>query len=241
MQPPDIDIYAVTVCVNYARYFKHCMPNKRFFKRWLIVTVEEDKDTIKLCEENDLEYIFSKTLYDRKFFKSGAINEGFYHLGDDHEWYLHIDADILLKENFTDNFKLNKKGELCLRGYTNPALRDKSPRLKMVNIDNPAHNWIFSMERDDITIANFTDPEYEVLPLSVDFDKPRHYHGYGYFQLFNLRMLRERFPSLYQIYPTLSNNAGADDIIFRDMFQRVVSLSTRCYHFSEIGVNWDGI
>ena len=43
----NIEIHAVTVCVNYAHLFKHCIPNKRFFKRWVIVTTKEDTDTLK--------------------------------------------------------------------------------------------------------------------------------------------------------------------------------------------------
>ena len=45
------DITAITVCVNYAHLFKYCISNRKFFKRWIIVTTSEDKDTIKLCQE----------------------------------------------------------------------------------------------------------------------------------------------------------------------------------------------
>ena len=47
-----MEINAITVCVNYAHLFKHCLGNKRFFKRWVIVTHEDDKETIKLCKLN---------------------------------------------------------------------------------------------------------------------------------------------------------------------------------------------
>ena len=50
-----MEINAITVCVNYAHLFKHCLGNKRFFKRWIIVTAEDDLDTINLCKENNLE------------------------------------------------------------------------------------------------------------------------------------------------------------------------------------------
>ena len=70
----NIDIHAITVCVNYAHLFKFCIQNKHFFKRWVIVTIEEDTDTINLCKENNLEYIISKTLYNRQFSKDEAIN-----------------------------------------------------------------------------------------------------------------------------------------------------------------------
>ena len=53
-----IDINAVTVCVNFSHYLKHCISNKKYFKRWVIVTHKDDTDTIKLCKDNDLEYVF---------------------------------------------------------------------------------------------------------------------------------------------------------------------------------------
>ena len=99
------DITAITVCVNYAHLFKHCINNKRFFKRWVIVTHQDDKETIKLCKKHGLEYIFSKRIYERVFFKGVAINEGIEYLGKDQEWYCHIDADVLLNNNFPGYFK----------------------------------------------------------------------------------------------------------------------------------------
>ena len=90
----NLQINAVTVCVNYAHLLRLCVRNKRWFKRWVIVTVEDDIETIELCKANNLEYIFSKTLYTRKFAKGLAINEAFDYLGYDEEWYLHIDADV---------------------------------------------------------------------------------------------------------------------------------------------------
>ena len=100
----SIDINAVTVCVNFSHYLKHCISNKKYFKRWVIVTHEDDTDTIELCKKHDLEYILSKKIYERVFNKGAAINEGFDYLGKDKEWYCHIDADILLHDNFASSF-----------------------------------------------------------------------------------------------------------------------------------------
>ena len=96
------DITAITVCVNYAHLFKYCISNRKFFKRWIIVTTSEDKDTIKLCQENNLEYIICDEINDRTFFKSRAINRALELAGLEEEWYLFIDSDILLPDNFWD-------------------------------------------------------------------------------------------------------------------------------------------
>jgi len=113
----NIDIYAVTVCVNYAHLFKYCIANNRFFKRWVIVTTEQDTETIKLCEDNNLEYIFSEKLYNRQFSKGEAINEAFDLLGYTNDWYLHIDADVLLPDNFSDAFPVDEEtNRIKIRG-----------------------------------------------------------------------------------------------------------------------------
>lgn len=247
MQQLNIDIYAVTVCVNYSHYLKYCVSNKRFFKRWVIVTVEDDKDTIKLCEENNLEYIFSKTLYDRKFFKSGAINEGLDHLGYEHDWYLHIDADIIIKDNFTKNFHENKDGVMCINGYRNISKKtptgyfDNNKKIPVsIPIADPKINCVFCLERDDVNVSDLDDSQLSV-PLSFDLMQERKFLGHGYFQLFNMKKIKKVYPELMYIYPKMSVNAGADDVIFRNMFFTLVSLKSRCIHLSEIGVNWDGI
>jgi hypothetical protein len=240
MQQLDIDIYAVTVCVNYAHLFKHCIPNKRFFKRWVIVTVEEDKDTIKLCEDNDLEYIFSKTLYERKFFKSGAINEGLNYLGHDHDWYLHIDADILIKNDFASNF-IEKDDGMHIRGFRQVQNANKIKKPLSFPVINPGRNCLFCLERDNLSEHELDGASLEPEIPSIQILSEYKFEGWGYFQLFNLKELKKVYRSLEYIYPIQSCNAGTDDVIFRNMFNKIISLRTRCWHFSEVGVNWDGI
>ena len=236
----NIEIHAVTVCVNYAHLFKHCIPNKRFFKRWVIVTTEEDTDTIQLCKDNDLEYIFSKVLYDRTFFKSGAINEGFDHLGKDKTWYLHIDADVLLKDDFMSTFPTHPiEKRPYIKGYTKN--KGKETTYSAYLDSHFQANVLYTMGRinvdSDEDFNDFKPEEYFTLKGSIK----QRYNGYGFFQLFHLPRLQRLYKSLYQIYPTLSINAGADDGIFQKMFGKKVSLDTYCLHLSSEGNNWDGI
>tara|TARA_R100000951_G_scaffold112895_1_gene113962 strand:+ start:3428 stop:4141 length:714 start_codon:yes stop_codon:yes gene_type:complete len=236
----NIEIHAVTVCVNYAHLFKHCIPNKRFFKRWVIVTTEEDTDTIQLCKDNNLEYIFSKVLYDRTFFKSGAINEGFNYLGKDKTWYLHIDADVLLKDNFASTFPTHPiEKRPYIMGYTKNKGKEET---YTAFLDSYFHaNALYTMGRINVDIdedfTNFDPAKYFELKGSIK----QKFNGYGFFQLFNLPRLQRLYKSLYEIYPTLSDNAGADDGIFQKMFGKKVSLDTYCLHLSPEGKYWDGI
>ena len=67
------------------------------------------------------------------------------------------------------------------------------------------------------------------------------FKGWGYFQLFHLPTFNRIHSNLHQIYPTLSNDAGADDLIFAGMFFNILDLDTFCIHLSEPKVNWKGI
>ena len=231
-----IDLHAVTVCVNFSHYLKHCVSNKRFFKRWVIVTYEEDEDTIKLCKDNDLEYILSEKIYERTFNKGAAINEGFNYLGKDKEWYCHIDADVLLNDDFPSTF-------------TSTHITGKLRHTYLQRVVNHKHElgeapdalYLYTMGR-----INFEGNE----DLSkIDFKekfKEKHkivqqWLGWGYFQLFNLKALKQVYENLYQIYPTMSNNAGTDDYVFKQLFYQVISLNTHCLHLSPEKIYWDGI
>jgi hypothetical protein len=105
-------IEAVTVCVDYSHYLKQVISNKNKLDRWVIVTHKSDKDTIKLCKKENIEFVLSKKIFkNAKFAKGKAINEGLDIL-EKKDWILHLDADQLLPENFRDelnSINLNKK------------------------------------------------------------------------------------------------------------------------------------
>ena len=105
-------IEAVTVCVDYSQYLKKIISNKNKLDRWVIVTHKSDKDTIKLCKKENIEFVLSKKIFkNAKFAKGKAINEGLNVL-EKKDWILHLDADQLLPENFRDelnSINLNKK------------------------------------------------------------------------------------------------------------------------------------
>ena len=50
---------AVTVCIYYSNFLKYCVNNKKYLDRWIIVTVEDDVDTIEICKAYSLEFVFS--------------------------------------------------------------------------------------------------------------------------------------------------------------------------------------
>mgnify|MGYP001242070555 FL=1 len=246
----NIDIHAITVCVNYAHLFKFCIQNKHFFKRWVIVTIEEDTDTINLCKENNLEYIISKTLYNRQFSKGEAINEAMDYLGYNEEWYLHIDADILLPGNFEDTFPIDEQtGRVKVIGAkklkcidTDHMERTGYYRYYEEFVDEPfAALNLYAMGRVNVD----EDEDFEMFVSQQYFNKTdeviQKFKGYGYFQLFHLPSLLEVYPDLHHIYPSMSKNAGHDDWIFSKIFYQIISLDSYCVHLSPEKINWDGI
>ena len=91
-----MNIDAITVCVDYSKYLALTIQNKTIFDRWLIVTVEQDKDTIALCKREGLEYCFSPRLYEGgPFCKGKAINDGLMQLRPQ-DWVCILDADTYL-------------------------------------------------------------------------------------------------------------------------------------------------
>jgi hypothetical protein len=95
-------IEAVTVCVDYSHYLKKTLMNKDKLDRWIVVTHESDTDTIKLCVDNNIEFVCSQTIFkSAKFAKGKAINEGLKKLTKT-DWILHLDADQVLPANFRE-------------------------------------------------------------------------------------------------------------------------------------------
>ncbi len=127
-------IEAITVSINYSDYLSQIISNKEKLDRWIIVTHEDDSDCIKVCEDNDIEYICSKRIYeDGSYFAKGkAINEGL-ELLDKDSWILHVDSDICLPDDFREIVQdnLNNKEKLYWnRRYDKETLEE----IKWINI-----------------------------------------------------------------------------------------------------------
>lgn len=231
-----IDINAVTVCVNFAHYLKYCVSNKRFFKRWIIVTHKDDWETIDLCKKENLEYILSEKIYERTFNKGAAINEGFEYIGKNEEWYCHIDADVLLHENFPFTFDQTHIHGKLRHTYLERII-DHKQQIGMM----PDALYLYTMGRINLNgDENLKEVDFKDVFRQTD-KIVQQWLGWGYFQLFNLKALKEVYKNLYQIYPTMSNNAGTDDYIFKQLFYQVISLNTHCIHLSPEKIYWDGI
>lgn len=63
MKNKSVLLEAVTVCIFYSDFLKYCISNKKYLDRWIIVTVENDLDTIQLCRDFSLEFVISKRAF----------------------------------------------------------------------------------------------------------------------------------------------------------------------------------
>jgi len=184
-------IEAITVSINYSDYLSQIISNKEKLDRWIIVTHEDDSDCIKVCEDNDIEYICSKRIYeDGSYFAKGkAINEGL-ELLDKDSWILHVDSDICLPDDFREIVQdnLNNKEKLYWnRRYDKETLEEIK--------------WITEDEN-----------KYELIAC-------------GFFHLWHSDKVKK--------YIDASNNAGWDDVYFKDSFgENLVELPLKCIDVS---------
>ncbi|MBK1812709.1 glycosyltransferase family 2 protein [Clostridium sp. YIM B02505] len=117
-------IEAVTVCINYSHVLKYCLDNKKYLDNWIIVTEKNDIDTINLCNENSINYIFSERIHENgaEFAKGKAINEGINALNKE-DWILLMDCDIILPPNVRDVISEISKTEKNLKSLFSPIAR----------------------------------------------------------------------------------------------------------------------
>ena len=109
-------VEAVTVSVNYSDYLLKCISNKMLLDRWLIITHQNDKKTIQVCKDNELEYICSDRIYDNAYFAKGrGVNDGLNKIKP-LEWILQLDSDILLPDNFRDVLMQAELDNTCIYG-----------------------------------------------------------------------------------------------------------------------------
>lgn len=112
----NIEIIAITVCVNYHDILNNVLEhNSYFFKLWYIVTSPEDTETINLIKNKGLPnvkiLIYNDFFTNAKFNKGGAVKFAQEHIDKNYnsQTILIMDSDIYLPDNFLE--KIPKKLE----------------------------------------------------------------------------------------------------------------------------------
>ena len=134
-------LIGICVSTNYMDTLRFMLPvNHHHFKKLYIVTEETDTETINFCKQFDnVELIFFKFHTETsKFDKgSGLIKaQKIVYKNHPNSWYLIIDSDILLSNNFIDILSSKKLKEDCIYGASRYNYKNSSDLLH----DNLDHN-----------------------------------------------------------------------------------------------------
>jgi len=226
---------AVTVCVNYADFLEQTLPhNLAHFDHYLVVTSEDDRRTINLCQRLGVECRRTNLLHfdNDPFAKARAIDYGLAYLRRD-DWVVHLDADIYLPPTTRNLLASAPLDSNCIYGVD---------RCDCVGHDA----WWKFIDR----LAIFQHQHVEgcltippPFPLGARISLPN-YGGYvpiGFFQLWN----SGRFP--HRRYPLQQGSAEHTDVLHaiqwpaanRRLIPEIIAVhleSERC----AMGSNWNG-
>ena len=210
----------IGLCVSY-NYFdtlQFILPvNYSHFKKIYIITQTDDNSTIEFCKKFDnviiLFYDFKNN--NKKFDKYGALNyaQKIAYTDYPESWYLIIDSDILLPNNFIDILDKENLNPECIYGAIRNNVFKSSELLNKTQIINNKENlnWIYN------NILHLKDKPPSIL---------------GCFQLYKKH-----------VYHRLAiDNAGYGDYYFGydNFFQFCNFGNILCFHLGETGKNWYG-
>jgi hypothetical protein len=213
-----ISIIALCISYNYFDTLKFMLPvNYLHFEKMYIITQEDDVETINFCKkfDNVILLFYNFKIDNKKFDKYGALNYGQEIIFKDHphSWYLTIDSDIILPNNFIDILKKENLNSECLYGAYRLNIFKTSELLNKENISTNSKNikWRYN----DILWWKNNPPSI-----------------LGCFQLYKKK----------HIFHRNLNDAGFGDYFFgHDNFNLFCNLNNLIYfHLGEICVNWFG-
>jgi len=161
-------IDAILTCVNYDDYLKFSLPeNVKHFDRFVVVTDAEDKATSDIVLKNDAICVIraNEDKFEANGAKGRAINDGLKAL-EPEGWVLHLDADIILPDNFREILEAQSLDEEKLYWVTR-----KQPRTEQQFAE-------YLKDKTTIKAWEGLNPE----------GSPDRWSGpFGYFQLFNIK------------------------------------------------------
>jgi len=226
---------AVIVCVNYPDFLEVTLPhNKQFFDNIVVVTNFKDKETHKICRYNNIDPVKTEVFYEDgdAFNKAKGINMGLAHLRYS-DWILHMDADILLPNDFRNQLLIHPLKKNCIYGADRFNVIGRQKYNELIASKQFKHQY-----RDKFVM------ETPVLPAGARLiHREFGYVPIGYFQLFHGSYIGQ-----HQLkYPINQRNAERSDVQFALQWERenrVLLPTTSVFHLesepAKQGANWDG-
>jgi len=145
IQNKEISLIGICVSYNYYDTLQFMLPvNYGHFEKIYIITQEDDKDTIQLCSNfNNVDVLYYDFKNNNKIFdKFGGLNyaqEIVYKTHPD-SWYLMIDSDIILPNNFIDILIKENLNPDCIYGAIRNNVYKTSELLDKRQNVNEYHN-----------------------------------------------------------------------------------------------------
>jgi len=214
----SLSLIGLCVSYNYLDTLQFMLPlNYLHFEQIYIITQIDDIQTVEFCKKIDnvtvLFYNFKNN--NKTFDKYGALNyaQKIIYNCYPNSWYLIIDSDILLPNNFIETLKNVNLDSNCIYGAYRVNVIKTSELLNKNEMSNLVENINFAY--NNILCMNGTPPSIM-----------------GCFQLYKKHCYHR----------TTCNNAGYGDYYFgHDNFDLFCNLDNLLYfHLGETGKNWDG-
>ena len=227
---------AVTVCVNYADFLAETIPSNRpHFDRWIIVTSPDDRATLDLCHDHNLEVVTTRDFCrgGEPFNKGRAIERGLAMLGH-HDWLLHLDADIALPGDFRGSLDDADLDPDCIYGVDRIMVRGYEAWQRLKQSGSLRRGWHCMVSTRDYPVgARWADVRYGYVPI-------------GFFQLWN-QAADHRHGIRLRRYPDNHQDAARADVKFAlqwDRRSRVLIPEIVVAHLESepaaMGANWKG-
>jgi hypothetical protein len=237
----SLRLEAVTVCMGFDDVLDQTLANNHpHVDTMIVVTSHEDRKTQLVAQKHSAMCVVTDLHQKngRTFNKGAAINAGFGHF-QYHGWRLHIDADIVLPDNFRRLlFNHSCLEPECIYGAdrvdvigqagldTLRAAALKVPQQAFESGLSPVHGGAVYPQQPSASSTRFVHPLHGYLPI-------------GFFQLWHASRQRP--------YPYSLGTAAHDDVLFAASWpaaKRRLLPTAFVYHLNarppSYGENWDG-
>lgn len=145
----SFSLIGLCVSYNYFDTLQFMLPiNYLHFEKIYLITQEDDIETIEFCKKyNNVIILFYDFKNNNKIFdKFGALNyaQSLAYEYYPNSWYLIIDSDIILPNNFIDILNKEKLNPECIYGAIRNNVSKSSELLNKLQIINNNKNWIYN-------------------------------------------------------------------------------------------------
>lgn len=124
---------AFTCCAYYSDFLRITLAkNRKQFDRMVVVTIAEDKETYKICEDHDVEWVnFNLSPIPKNFMFGSGLNYA-YSVLNPSDWVCKLDADVLLPDSFRDDVSKKLEDRTAIYGTRRKVYDNKKAYLNWV-------------------------------------------------------------------------------------------------------------